>query len=321
VNEDVAMRTLFGIVILLLGPCLSLAIERIDVTRNWQGQQVNLNPELFMPAQADNPAPVMVVLHGSAGLKPAFVELARQFTAMGVAGVALDSFGPRKIGSTVQDQRKLPEQAMLADAIRTAQELANNPKIDADRIGLVGFSKGGTVAIMAALERYTKQFKAGGPFRLLIAVYPSCTDFPLDFTPNKMNLHMLLGENDTYTSVASCQDYAARLKAKGGDAAVRIYKSAKHGWFVPGDANHIDPNAQNFSKCHFDEIETGLWVERKSRIKTAEGGVFLPDSHKQAISHCATKGAVSGYTGATHDESMHDIRRYVQDAFHVGEAR
>jgi dienelactone hydrolase len=314
-NEEAAMRSFLGVVILLVGTCLSSASERFDVARNWQGQQINLRPELFMPAKADKPVPVMVVLHGSAGLKPAHVELARWFTGMGVAGVALDSFGPRKIASTAQDQRALPEYAMLVDAVRTAQELANNPKVGASRIGLVGFSKGGTVAIMAALDRYTKQFKTGGPYRLLIALYPSCTDFPLDFTPNRMSLRLLLGERDTYTSVASCQDYAARLKAKDGDVAVNIYKDTKHGWFVPGATNHLNPNAQNFSQCHFDEIETGTWVERKSRIKTAEGGVFLPDSHKQAISHCVTKGAVSGYSKSTRDESLRDIRSYVQDAF------
>lgn len=315
------MRLVIAFAICISATDVSFAGERFDVTRDWQGQQIKLRPELFMPAQADKPVPAMVVLHGSAGLKPAFVELARQFTTMGVAGVALDSFGPRKIGSTVADQQRLPGHAMLADAVRTAQELAKNPKIDGSRIGLVGFSKGGTVAIMAALDRYTRQFKTGGPYHLLIAVNPSCTDFPLDFTPNQMSLRVLLGEKDTYTSVASCQDYAARLKAKDGDVTVTIYKGAKHGWFVPGDANHVDPNAQNFSKCYFDEIENGTWVERKSQIKTAEGGVFLPESHKQAISHCVTKGAVSGYSRTTRDESLRDIRNYVQDAFKPGDGK
>ncbi len=315
------MRIALAIVVCVIETTLALANERFDVTRNWQGQPINLRPELFMPAQADKPVPVIVVLHGSAGLKPAHVELAREFTKMGIAGVAVDSFGPRKIGSTAQDQQKLTEYAMLVDAVRTAQELANNSKIDAARIGLIGFSKGGTVAIMAALDRYTKRFKTGGPYRLLIAVYPSCTDFPLDFTPNHMNLKLLLGEKDTYTSITSCEDYAGRLKAKGGDVAVTIYKGAKHGWFVPGDTNHVNPNAQNFSKCRFDEIANDTWVERKSQIRTAENGVILPDSHKQAISHCVTKGAVSGYSKSTHDESLRDIRRYVQDAFKIGDSK
>jgi hypothetical protein len=99
-----------------------------------------------------------------------------------------------------------------------------------------------------------------------------------------MSLRLLLGEKDTYTSIASCGDYVSRLRAKGGDASVKIYKGVKHGWFVPGDTNHMNPTAQNFRKCHVDEIENDTWVERESRIKTAENGVFLPDSHKRAIS-------------------------------------
>lgn len=315
------MRLVLAFAICMTTGHFSFAGERFEVARDRQGQQVILRPELFMPAQADKPFPAMVVLHGSSGPRPAFVDLAREFAKMGVAGVALDSFGPRKIGSTAEDQQKLSGYAMLVDAVRAAQELANNPKIDASRMGLVGFSKGGTVAIMAALNRYTKPFKAGGPFRLLIAVYPSCTDYPLDFTPNQMRLRLLLGEQDTYTSVASCQEYAARLKAKDGDVAVKIYKGAKHGWFVQGATHYVDPNAQNFHKCHFDEIEVGTWVERQSQIKTAEKGVFLPDGHKRAISHCVTKGAVSGYSKSTRDESLSDIRRYVQDAFKPGDGK
>jgi dienelactone hydrolase len=320
-NEEVVMRALLGIVVLLIGTCLSSASERFDVTRNWQGQQINLKPELFMPAKADKPVPVMVVLHGSAGMKPAHVELARWFNGLGVAGVALDSYGPRKIASTIDNQQQIFDQALLVDAVRAAQELANNPKIDASRIGLVGFSKGGRAATMAALTRYTKDFRTGNPFRLLIAVYPGCTDFPLDFTANQTRLHILLGEKDTYTGIANCQDYAARIKAKGGDVSVKLYADAKHGWFVPGSTHHVSPNAQNFSKCQFDEIEAGTWVERKSQVKTAENGVFLPDSHKQAISHCMTKGAVNGYSAKARQETLRDIRQYVQDAFKIGESK
>src|SRR5258708_16227862 len=110
---------------LVIIPCLlvtggSLASERFDVARSWQGQQINLRPELFMPPQADKPVPVMVVLHGSAGLKPAHVELAREFTKMGVAGGRPGYFLPRKERAQPPNHTKISPPPRVIFAARTA---------------------------------------------------------------------------------------------------------------------------------------------------------------------------------------------------------
>ncbi len=61
--------------------------------------------------------------------------------------------------------------------------VARHSAIDPARIGLIGFSKGGSVAIKAALRRYTRD-TGETHFAFLIALYPWCGELPIDFTPS-----------------------------------------------------------------------------------------------------------------------------------------
>ncbi|MCZ7655921.1 MAG: hypothetical protein M5R42_19135 [Rhodocyclaceae bacterium] len=61
--------------------------------------------------------------------------------------LVIDSFGPRGVMSTADDQTRVTTTQMLQDAYGALVFLADDKRIDSARIGVMGFSKGGTVAL------------------------------------------------------------------------------------------------------------------------------------------------------------------------------
>ena len=94
---------------------------------------------------------------------------------MGVAAVVIDSFNARR-----QPDRDRPVRRHRADfnldALAVLKALGANPRIDRAQIGITGFSKGGTSALMAADENLIAA--AGVPtglrYALHVPFYPSC---------------------------------------------------------------------------------------------------------------------------------------------------
>lgn len=99
-----------------------------------------------VPASLPAPLPAMVIVHGSGGIGPRGADYERMLNAIGVATLRPDSFGPRGVRSTVADQRAVSTFSMVADAYAALRMLAADPRIDPRRIGIMGFSKGGSVA-------------------------------------------------------------------------------------------------------------------------------------------------------------------------------
>ena len=62
----------------------------------------------------------------------------------------IDSFKPRGVSSTVTDQSAVTGQDFNLDALGALKALGANSRIARNKIGITGFSKGGTSALMAA---------------------------------------------------------------------------------------------------------------------------------------------------------------------------
>jgi len=93
-------------------------------------------------------------VHGSTGVSDHHRRYARLLAKWGIAALVVDPFSPRGIATTVGDQGAISPQAMLVDAYAALDLLATHPRIDRKRIALIGWSKGGTVALLAARRRY-----------------------------------------------------------------------------------------------------------------------------------------------------------------------
>ncbi|MEO8560294.1 MAG: alpha/beta hydrolase fold domain-containing protein, partial [Rhodospirillales bacterium] len=131
--------------------------------------------ELMLPAEGAN-LPAVVIVHGPGGAsKGREFAWAARLNSWGVAAFVLDSFAPRGILQTATDQMTLNTLAMSADALSALKLLATHPRIDPKRIAVMGFAKGGNVALNTALEPIRRAV-IGSELRFAahIAFYPAC---------------------------------------------------------------------------------------------------------------------------------------------------
>jgi dienelactone hydrolase len=306
-----------GFVVALGDQALAERRETFQVTSVSRNATVTIDVTLLLPETSTARSPAMIIVHGSGGVRPnREFAYAQEFLKLGVAAAVVDSFRGRGVTSTVRDQDKVHSQDMLVDAVNTLTALARHPAIDPDRIGLIGFSKGGTVATKAGLRRYIAPLTRGeARFALAIALYPWCGDFPLDLRTAGTPVYLLLGSDDTYAGTSSCREYAKRVQAAGGTVVVKTY-AAKHGWDVPGSAGWLDKLGQNHSNCIYDETAAGTWVERGSKIKVREANKPTA-SAATAVKRCMTRGVSGGYSREAHAQSLQDIRGFLSATFRL----
>jgi dienelactone hydrolase len=105
------------------------------------GQQTLLAGELRIPP-GNGRVPAVILVHGSDGLSLSVERWAQELNGIGVAAFLLDSFSGRGITSTVDDQSKLHGLALMVDAYKALGILIKHSRMDANRIAIMGFSKG-----------------------------------------------------------------------------------------------------------------------------------------------------------------------------------
>ena len=159
--------------------------------------------------------PAMVVVHGSSGVVQNDWDWAKRLNDLGVATFVIDNFTGRGVKETATDQSRLSPAADVAGALAALRLLATHPSIDPSRIGVIGFSRGGSAAINSALEPIRHAIINDDlRFAAHVARYPGCAvpfvSAHLDGSP----MLMLLGGKDDYTPASFCLAYAEKLRAK-----------------------------------------------------------------------------------------------------------
>ena len=103
--------------------------------------------ELFIP-EGEGPFGCVVALHGSKGWANHHQDHIDGWLGAGLAVCKVNSFTSREIDSTVDDQLSVTHAMMLVDAFRIRSVLKQDPRIG--KIGIAGWSLGGTVALYSA---------------------------------------------------------------------------------------------------------------------------------------------------------------------------
>jgi len=204
---------------------------------------------LYRPASAAK-VPAVVIVHGSGGVSAAREGFwARELSAFGMAALVIDSFTPRGVDSTVEDQSRVTTMQMVGDAFAALSFLSLQDFVDPARVAVMGMSKGGAVALLAA-DRHTLR-DGRLPFAAHLPLYPSCSLQYRSPRPSAAPVLMLIGAEDNYVGVRLCVGYAERLRAAGGKAELKTYPGAHHAF--DGDTSQqrefFLARAQNYSEC------------------------------------------------------------------------
>jgi dienelactone hydrolase len=286
--------------------------EQLSFPQDYRGKAITVSGGLFLPPGTDK-VPALLIHHGSGGVSETReLRYAREILKMGVAAFVIDSFKPRGIASTVQDQSTVTNNDMQADEFAALKALAAHPRIDGKRVGVMGFSKGGTAALLVAHEaRAARALPAGLRFALHVPVYPACITQHYKPKTTGAPIYMLLGSADTYAGYTQCEEYAVTLKAEGARVEVTTYPGAKHG-FDGGSAYNV-PQGENYSRCVFLQQPDGSWKERTSGITTVDAkGKPLEEANLKALAACRALGVSGGPDPEAKAKAMAALKSYVQ---------
>lgn len=215
-----------------------------------QSMPVRLGGELAFP-EGSGPFPAVVLAHGCNGnrnIERAWGPILRQW---GYATFVIDSFGGRGLTEVCTQGGALLPLERVPDAYGALRLLAANPRIDARRIALMGFSHGGALTLLAATAWAKDTYAPAGQaaFRAFFPFYPNCNArFPeRDRVSAPVRIHT--GAADDWTPAAPCADLAARLKAAGQDVGIDVYPAAHHGFDQAPPREIVLARVNNGSAC------------------------------------------------------------------------
>jgi dienelactone hydrolase len=223
----------------------------------------------FRIAPGTGRLPVAVLMHGSGGMGPNVEMWSEEFNAMRVSAFALDGFTGRGLVRTSNNQALLGRLNFILDIYRALDILAKHPRVDPERIVLMGFSRGGQAALYASLKRFHKMWnKSGVQFAAYIPFYPDCmTTYIGDTEIADRPIRIFQGTADDYNPVAPCKAFVARLRAAGHDVELTEYPNVWHAFDNPlGDtAPYISKGGQTVRHCSIREEPEGLLINAATK--------------------------------------------------------
>jgi dienelactone hydrolase len=139
------------------------------------GKPATISGELRIPKPGTDRLPAVVLMHGSGGISFNSGMWAGELNKAGFATFVADSFTGRGITNTINDQAQLSSYTMMNDAFSALAVLMKHPRIDPDKIVVMGFSKGAIPSLYASMNRFQSAYAPeGASFAAFIGFYTPC---------------------------------------------------------------------------------------------------------------------------------------------------
>jgi dienelactone hydrolase len=213
---------------------------------------------LYKPRDIGNSrVPAVVMMHGRAGAYSSLADgrydadtlsqrhqmWGRLWADQGYVALLVDGFGPRGYPrgfprfSYKDRPKELDEVTMRPlDAYGALAYLRARSDVAPDRIGLQGWSNGGSAALATMAPGAPGRAANMPGFRAALVFYPACRlkdRFDRGFAPYAP-VRVFHGSADEEVSPARCRRLVDRSRARGGDIDFTLYPGAAHGFDDPG---------------------------------------------------------------------------------------
>ena len=207
---------------------------------------------LYKPDGGSGPYPAVVIMHGGGGVHRWTTNFASTISGWGYVTLVIDSYGSRNIRSTDQIGHEKGAFHQISDVYGGYRFLSKLGFVDAKRIAIIGFSRGGHTALNAIGEKQSlpdylgNELTKPGDFAAAVAIYPNCID--QEYIVHKAPVLILIGDRDREYNLDCSADVVNRSKASGLKSALHIYRGVTHSYFSkrirnPHKDHEYDPSA------------------------------------------------------------------------------
>jgi dienelactone hydrolase len=152
---------------------------------------------LYLPDTPRGPCPAVVMVHGTSGINSVGAFYRDSIRRAGIAVFEVNF----KTGIYTGPKDRPAAATLVALGFAALKELRKLPNIDPDRVGIMGFSMGGHLAVNAAFEKNRKLWMgAEKGFATHVAFYPVCKSFLSqgDCQPTGAPMIIFYGTKDAY---------------------------------------------------------------------------------------------------------------------------
>lgn len=246
---------------------------------------------LFRP-ERPGPMPGAVIVNSSGGISgESELVWAGYLAELGIATLVLDSFTPRGIRMTVLDQKVLDDYWSAHDGAAGWRWLAGQSFVERDRILIHGMSRGGSAALINAMEDQRNQLRVtDARFAAHVLISPFCGIQQREPRSTGAPMFFMLGELDDQTPIKPCLDYAERLRAAGNrDVHAAVYAGGFHSPEQSWGSAAV-PDVETWRKCSLLRQPDG------AAVVDAGTGTTVPigELWAYARAHCVERGSSVG---------------------------
>lgn len=277
---------------------------------------------LTFPAQnSEAPLPAMVILPGSGGIKPGREhEYAAFLNKEGFAAFVVEYYAPRGLNDETNyliRTGSVTEYDLIADAYSALTLLSTSPRIDANRIGVVGFSYGGMATRLAMDDRIRLALAPDHRgFASHIDIYGPCFQKLGTKKTNGAPLLTLRGSEDASNDLEACAERENELKSLGVDVEAIVYDGAGHAW-ENTQPQFFSEQSPYIEGCEWNYDEKGVPLVDGERLVDYEQDATRPERIAARLrlgarlSDCVKYGYLIGRDEKTRGQAYADAARFL----------
>jgi len=232
----------------------------------WRGYGDQVEAILSLPSNTAGKVPAVVLIHSAEGYDSSQYEYygtALREAGIATLGVILFQSGFR--GHVPSD--------LVPHAFGALKYLAAHPRIDPTRIGIVGFSLGGILAMYTASDMLATEHLGKGPrFAAHVPVYPVCwihegvargaaRQKRIANAYSKLTgapVHILAGGKDQLDDPDGCQKFLDALSPEARKSVtLTVYPDATHHWDAGRSYRYFDRAGCRGLGCEVDVVSSG----------------------------------------------------------------
>lgn len=278
---------------------VTVSVEKIsfDVTGAYE-RGAAVAGELRIPGSGRERLPAVVIVNSSPGFDGRGASYAKVLNQAGIATLEIDMFHGR--GLPVTARHNMPH------AFQSLQFLARHPRIDEARVGIMGFSWGGTVSVLASSAELTRKYGDGKRrFAAHLGLYPVCwTQLSVLEGRNKhlkptvyrqvtgSPVHILVGDKDDYDAPDGCSRFLAALPTRSRrHFSLTVYSGATFAWDSRFSHASFDPAAKKGKGGTVDVVASSAIANQSRTFAAAYFQKHLASAVAAEPSRCSIVGA------------------------------